>query len=92
MLEFSVFVWLEGGRGVLLLCLHLVLVLFFNEYVGCVLKSVFSFFVILVNVWLLCDVCFIEDFCLYLLCWLWARPVGRALFIGFVIFFGWLLF
>ena len=53
-LEFSVCVWLEGGNGVLLLCLHLVL--FFDEYVGCVLKSVFSFIVFLLNVWLLCDV------------------------------------
>ena len=43
-LEFCVCVWLEGGRGVLILCLHLVSVLFFNEYVGCILKSVLLIF------------------------------------------------
>ena len=63
-LEFCVCVWLEGGRGILILCLYLVSVLcfifIFSECVGCILKSVFSFFGTLVNVWLLCDVCFFE--------------------------------
>ena len=95
-LEFCVCVWL----GILILCLHLVSVLcfifIFSEYVGYFLKSVFLCFGILVNVWLLCDVCFFEVLCLCLLCWLWARPVGRALFrvfvIGFVLCFVCFLF
>ena len=56
----------------------------------------FWFFIILMGVRLLCVDFTFEGLGFCLLCWLWARPVGRALFrvfvASFVMFFVWFVF